>query len=65
MADVPSENAAMMKAPSTALADNEATNNAEYSKPHGIRAHPTPSTKGAFPPMDAITGCLLYTSRCV
>ena len=37
--EVPAEKSAMMSAPSIALAESEATNNAEYSKP---QPEPTP-----------------------
>jgi hypothetical protein len=54
--DVPMENSAMMAEPSAALADRDATNKAEYSKPQGMSAHATPNTTGARCPSEAITG---------
>ncbi len=61
--DVPAEKAAITTAPSTALADNEATNRAEYSRPQGINAHPTPNTTGALPPMAVMAGFALRQTR--
>ena len=61
--EVPAAKATMMTNPSKALADRDATNNAEYSKPHGIKAQPTPRTTGAFLPMLAITGFALRQTR--
>ena len=57
--DVPAENSAMIVAPSIASADKEATISAEYSSPHGIRAHATPSTAGALAPSRPSTGRVL------
>lgn len=62
--DVPAANASMMTAPSHAVADKDATNKAEYNKPQGINAHPTPSTNGALDPNIKKTGLALRQTRC-
>ena len=62
--DVPIENKAMMVAPSTALADSEATSKAEYSRPQGISAQATPRATGALRPSRVSTGRALRQTDC-
>ena len=62
--EVPAENKAMIVAPSTAFADSEATSNAEYNRPQGIKAHATPSTTGALDPSRPRTGRALRQTDC-
>ena len=60
---VPSANNAMTKAPSNGPPAIAATSNAEYSKPHGRRAHKTPSTRGAPPDCPPQPRALAHTLR--
>jgi hypothetical protein len=62
--EVPMENKAMIKAPSHALADKDATNRAEYNKPQGMSAQATPSMTGALAPMRVSTGLARRHTAC-
>lgn len=56
---VPKANKAITPAPSTALADNDANNKAEYSSPQGMSAQAAPSTAGACSRWRPIQGRVL------
>jgi hypothetical protein len=62
--EVPMENKAMIKAPSQALAESDATNRAEYNKPHGMSAQATPNITGARLPMRVSTGLARRHTAC-
>ena len=62
--DVPKQKSAMMSAPSQALADNEATSRAEYSRPQGINAQAMPRMNGALPPRRPRAGRALRQTPC-
>ncbi|MCY1383651.1 hypothetical protein D9M69_717990 [compost metagenome] len=54
----------MMVAPSSALAESDATNSAEYNRPQGMSAQATPSTTGARRPKEVSTGLALRQTVC-